>query len=633
MDFFEHQQRSRRRSRWLVLLFVLAVAATAAGVAIVVALLVQTVGQGGTALATPDASWFQANRDLLLGSAAGTVVFIALASWARLVQLRAGGGQVAESLGGIRIQPGDPDPARRRLYNVVEEVAIASGLPVPAVFVLERENGINAFAAGRTPADAAIAVTRGALVHLSRDELQGVVGHEFSHILHGDMTLNLRLMGYLFGILVVNMVGRAMVRVGGRRSASRSRGRGQAVIMLAGVGLYALGYMGVLVGRIIQAAVCRQREFLADASSVQFTRQTDGLAEALRKIAALNSHSYVRAPRAEEVSHMLFATGRRALAGLFATHPPIEQRLRALQPYRKDIQVETSPVSGSATPPGAVAGFAPAPSAPIAASRLTDSVGEPGDLQLEFAEALPAAMPRQVWEAAHRPDGATPLLLAQLLDSDPKIQSHQLSLIEVRFGAPTARAAESLAPGLSRIDDDGRLALMDAVFPAIRSLRPSQRAYLVDTLERLAEIDGRWAPFEVALVELVRSRILDLSPRRRPRQAPDQIAGAAVELIARMARAGHRDPDEADSAFREGLKAAGLAVEPGQAVSEKPMGGTLARQLQMLDTLPPLEKRRLVSGLAAAAASDGHLAGRELSLLRAACGALHCPLPPLPGRA
>lgn len=330
---------------------------------------------------------------------------------------------------------------------------------------------------------------------------------------------------------------------------------------------------------------------------------------------------------------MLFATGRRALAGLFATHPPIEQRLKALQPYRKDIKTEPSPITGSTTTPGAVAGLAPAPSAPIAASRLTDTVGEPGDLQLEFAEALPAALPRQVWEAAHRPDGATPLLMAQLLDADPKVRSHQLSLIEVRFGAPAARAAESLLPGLGRIDDDGRLALMDAVFPAIRNLRPSQQAYLIDTLERLAEVDGRWAPFETALVELVRSRTMDLSPRRRPRRAPDQAASAAVELIARMARAGHRNPDEANAAFRDGLKAAGLAVEAGQAVSETPASGALSRQLQILDALPPEEKRRLISGLAAAAASDGHLAGRELSLLRAACGALHCPLPPLPGRA
>jgi Zn-dependent protease with chaperone function len=631
MDFFEHQQRSRRRSRWLVVLFAVAVTLTAVGVALVVALFVHAFGSGSDSLAAPDARWLSANRDLIYASAALTVIFIGGASWLRLLQLRSGGSQVAESLGGTRIQPGDPDPARQRLYNVVEEMAVASGLPVPAVFVLERESGINAFAAGLTPSDAAVAVTRGCLLHLSRDELQGVVGHEFSHILHGDMTLNLRLVGYLFGILVVNMLGRAMLRVGSRRSVTRRRGRGQLVIILAGFALYTLGYAGVVAGRIIQAAVCRQREFLADASSVQFTRQTDGLADALRKIAGLNRRSYLRSPRAEEVSHMLFAAGRRAFPGLFATHPSIKARLQALQPHRTPESPGTEPL---AAPSASVAEFSPAAVSPVVATRLPESVGRPGAGQIQFAQSLPESLPPPIWEAAHRIDGGTPLILALMLDRQPRIRAHQLSLIEVRFGAPVTRAADALSEELRDIDDDARLALLDVAFPTVRNLQPARRAYLLETTERLAELDGRWAPFETALVAVLRSRMQDLSVADRARPDRQTSARAAADLIAGMALLGHDRREAAERAYRDGIRAAGPVVEgePGALPTEAPAPGILEESLEALDGLTPLAKRRLISGLAAAAASDGQVAARERALLRAACSALHCPLPPLPGR-
>ncbi len=634
MDFFEHQQRSRRRSQWLILLFVLAVVLTAAGVALVVALFAHAFGGNREVLSTPDAAWLATNLDLLLSSAAVTVVVIGGASWLRLVQLRSGGSQVAESLGGSKIMPDDADPARRRLYNVVEEMAIASGLPVPAVFVMEKEGGINAFAAGRTPSDAAIAVTRGCLVHLDRDELQGVVGHEFSHILHGDMTLNVRLMGYLFGILVVNMIGRAMTRVGSRRRVTRGRGRGHVVILLCGVALYVLGYAGILIGRVIQAAICRQREFLADASSVQFTRQTEGLAGALRKISGLQRHSYLRAPRAEEVSHMLFSSGRKAFAGLLATHPPIEERIRALQPQVAstvpDFQPSPEPVPHTA---GGTQAWPDQGVPSLLAASLTEMVGEPGEPQLAFANALPEIVPDAVWHAAHRLDGGTPVALALMLDAQPALRNHQLSLIEVRFGAPVAQAAGSLADKLAGLDDEGRLALIDVIFPTIRNLRPARRSYLLETLERLAELDGRWAPFERALIAVLRSRVRDLERPRRTTAGSAEHGTAAARLIARIALLGHDNREEADAAFRKGMEAAGTLVQglPLALPSETAAGGSPEQEVELLDGMSPASKRQLIAGLAAAAASDGRIAGRELSVLRAVCGALHCPVPPLAG--
>jgi Zn-dependent protease with chaperone function len=283
-----------------------------------------------------------------------TAAFIGLASLWRLNGLRSGGGAVAVALGGERVTGLERNPLKRRLHNVVEEMAIAAGLPVPQVYVLENEPGINAFAAGLQPADAAVAVTRGALERLSREELQGVVGHEFSHVLNGDMRLNARLMGYTFGLVAVSMLGRMMLRGGawggGRvRGGTRSGGGGgaAAALLAAGLAIVVLGSIGVLAGRILQAAVSRQREALADASAVQFTRNPAGLANALKRIAASPLSSTVRSVRREEIGHMLFASGRRSLAGLLATHPPVADRIRALDPSWKpgDAPPPLPPVS------------------------------------------------------------------------------------------------------------------------------------------------------------------------------------------------------------------------------------------------------------------------------------------------
>ena len=336
-----------------MLVFALAVVAVAGLVSVVFTLLIQALDGRWAA---PDRHWFEASAGLLGIIALATAGFILLASLFRHFRLRAGGGSVAVALGGEPVLPEDRDPGRRRLQNVIEEMAVASGIPAPQAYVLEHERSINAFAAGHSTADAAVAVTRGALDGLSRAELQGVVAHEFSHILNGDMRLNIRLMGYLFGILAVSTIGRLMLRGGGHRGIRLGRSRGGGIFALAGAAIFVLGYEGVFCGRLIQAAVSRQREFLADAAAVQFTRQTEGLAGALRKIAGLPARSWLGAPRAEEVSHMLFANGRRGFARWFATHPPIEARLAALG---APAAVSAEEPAHAAAPTGA-SGLAPA---------------------------------------------------------------------------------------------------------------------------------------------------------------------------------------------------------------------------------------------------------------------------------
>lgn len=322
MEFYEAQDRARRKTRLLVVLFCLAVLA----IIMIVYLVVDALVGPGPGIRF-DAGLF----GLVAG---GVIVLVGTGSGVRTHQLRRGGSAVAELLGGRRVDPGMSDPGERRLVNVVEEMALASGIPVPAIYVLDNEEGINAFAAGHTPEDAAVTVTRGALEALNRDELQGVIGHEFSHIFNGDMRINVRLMGLLFGLLLLAVAGRILLGV---RPVGGQRRGGDGRVALIGVVLILVGFIGVFFGRIIQAAVSRQREYLADAASVQFTRNPRGLAGALRKIRdsveAGGPGGRVWNAHAEEANHFFFVRGVGGLlTGLFATHPPLEERIRRLEP-------------------------------------------------------------------------------------------------------------------------------------------------------------------------------------------------------------------------------------------------------------------------------------------------------------
>mgnify|MGYP001017651503 FL=1 len=321
-SFFEHQEKARRNSRLLVFLFALAVLGIAAAIYLAV------MGALGMSECreNPACRFTWWDPVFFLYVFGGTLGFVGLASGYRILSLKSGGGSVAEMMGGRQVDPGTRDPLERRLVNVVEEMAIASGVPVPAIYVMDGEPGINAFAAGFSPNDAAVAVTRGTLETLDRDKLQGVIAHEFSHILNGDMRMNIRLIGVLFGILAIAVIGRIILSFAGRTRGSK-KDNGAAAVALAGLVLMIVGYIGLFVGRIIQAAVSRQREFLADASAVQFTRNPLGISGALKTIAGWEAGSRLAAPKTVEVGHLLFGEGQPSwLGGLLATHPPLEER-------------------------------------------------------------------------------------------------------------------------------------------------------------------------------------------------------------------------------------------------------------------------------------------------------------------
>lgn len=626
MDFFTRQDQARRRTRWLVAVFILAVGLIAMAVSVVFTILAHSL-DGSFAL--PAGRWWTDNAATLAGFGAATAGFILVASLFRHGQLRSGGSDVAVSLGGSPVLPEDRDPARRMFQNVVEETAIAASLPVPQVYVLEEESGINAFAAGHTPSDAAVAVTRGALERLTRDELQGVVGHEFSHILNGDMRLNLRLTGYLFGIFAVSSIGRYMMRSGSHRGIRLGKGGGASGIFgLAGLAVFVLGYAGILAGRLIQAAVSRQREFLADSAAVQFTRQTDGIAGALTKIAGLDRHSWLGAGRAEEVSHMLFAVGRKTFTSLMATHPPVEDRLRALgvrglPPAGKH---GAAPVTRAAEN---TAGFAPS----IPVDAVVQRVGMPDESSRAFARELAENTPTPFWEAIHGTDLAVPALLALLTNADNAIRRRQLAIISARLGTARAREVEQLAGYLADTPAAERLALGDIAYPSIRRLPRARRDYLLATIDRLIEVDGEVDAFEAMLAGNVAGHLQALGVRRRIRPPDDhEQATAALRLLAVLAIHGHDERTTAATAFALGLSALGgrwPVSTATQLPTRSPPSAKLRAAVRTLDALTAADKQHLIDALAAAAGSDGVVNGRELALLRAICGGLHTPLPPV----
>ncbi|HEY6545114.1 MAG TPA: M48 family metallopeptidase, partial [Dokdonella sp.] len=434
MNFFAHQAQARRQTRRMLVMFALAVIVIVAAIdAVLLAVFDrggEGIGPGGLALAS-----------------AAVLLVIALGSLYRIATLRGGGAAVARQLGGTQVGGGTRSFAHRRLYNVVEEISIAAGVPMPEVFVLEQEAGINAFASGYAPSDAAITVTRGALEKLTREELQGVIGHEFSHVLNGDMRLNIRLIGVVFGIVVIATIGRKIAEL-----AAHGRGKDAAAPALIGLALFLVGYIGVVLARMIKASVSRQREYLADASAVQFTRQTEGIAGALKKMAGLAEGSRLASGEKEEVAHMLFGDGI-GYSALFATHPRIELRIKRLDPAFDPEQLEriaaawTQPVrvNGDAREEAGVsiAGFAPAvpiegrreapaPALPAADARLelspaavVEQVGNPGSDDRRAARALRDTIPASLREAAWQGGQALPLVLALVLDAQPAVRERQ----------------------------------------------------------------------------------------------------------------------------------------------------------------------------------------------------------------
>ncbi len=622
MNFFEHQDRARRQSGFLIFLFALAVI----GILLAVNLAL--------------AAFYGPEPGIMLAATVVTGGTILIASMVRTMQMRGGGGEVARQLGGTLIEQDTSDPLRRRLRNVVEEMAIASGVPVPEIYVLEHEQGINAFAAGFSPADAAVAVTRGTLEHLDRDELQGVIAHEFSHILNGDMRLNIRLVGFLFGILVIAILGRRLLF--SARFARDSRGAAPAVMI--GLVIVIVGYIGLFFGRWIRAAVSRQREYLADASAVQFTRQPDGIGGALKKINALYAGSFLKTD-AEEMGHMLFGQG--AGYQMFATHPPLEDRIRAIDPafdpaeieriakhmdrhaQARKAEVEETERQDQARSrgPGGL---------PLDADNLAEKIGQPGLNQVFMAAALAAAIPKPLERAAHSDEWAQEVVCYLLMSADNEVREEQLLAIARTLGSDSEQQVRALRQSVPELPPEQRMPLLEIAFPSLRRRPEGELIELMRLIEVLVEADGRVDVFEYALARLANRQILDaLHPERVRAGGSKKLASMvdeAVDLLAIVAWHGHPDqPEEVQAALAAALERAGLD-RPSGVPSLDHWPRRLDEALNKLDRLKPREKEKLVDAMACCVLHDGEVIAEEMDLMRVVCGLLHVPIPLLQAR-
>jgi Zn-dependent protease with chaperone function len=635
-NFFQQQDSARRKTFQLVVYFVLAILIL---IALVYGLLVAGMYSGGEPV-----SWWQ--PELLLIAAPGVGLVVGGASAFKVAQLRSGGQAVALMMGGKEVPGTTTDVRQKRLLDVVEEMALAAGVPVPPVYVLD-EPGINAFAAGYAPGDAVVAVSQGCLNYLTRDELQGVVAHEFSHILNGDMRLNIRLIGLIFGIMALSIIGRLLMFTSGGRSSGRQDSRGG--LLLLGLGVFVLGLVGAFFGRLIMAAVSRQREYLADASAVQFTRNPDGIGGALKKIGGLAEGSRINNPQAAEAGHMFFANAFSGggLAGLLATHPPLVERIRRLDPQFGGLFPEVRPVGvdrderegprPASVPPFGMPRLPGLPQMPVPvlgfAAEAASRVGHIDPAMIGCAQALHDSMPDVLRLAAQEPFSAHALVYALLLD--PRADMRDLQLSRLKAGAEPQDFAETLrlAAPVQALPATHRLPLLDLAMPALRQMSPRQHRAFRAQVEVLMLADQRLSLFEYTLRCVLR-RHLDAQflPRRHTRpvySSPQKLAHPVAKVLALLAWEGQPEPDQAARAFDAGMRSyIGGDHTHRLPPREQCSLAEFDAALRTLNQSVPAIKRRIVVACAACILANQQVTVRA-ELLRAICDTLDCPLPPL----
>ena len=636
MNFFAHQDRSRRQTRWLLLMFALAVLAIVISVSLAMGLVLGMLSpvEGASLLSL---STLQSNSNALLFTSLGTGTVIGLASLGKTLSLRGGGGKVARQLGGTLVNADTRDPLQRRLMNVVEEIALASGVPMPQVYVLEQELGINAFAAGYSPADAAVAVTRGTLETLNRAELQGVIAHEFSHILNGDMRLNIRLMGALFGILLLGIIGRRILMHS--HLMGRSRDNSGLVAIAVALVLLGVGYVGLFFGRMIKSAVSRQREYLADASAVQFTRDPGGIAGALKKIAVVQDHSFLNRDT-EEVGHMLFGPGGEQ--SLFATHPPLMQRIARIEPnfQQDDLKVLAARMSRQqererekAAREQARAAQPERKRAPFDPQTIIDQIGNPDMERILMAASVAASLPAAAADAVHSSESALQGLLLTLLHQDPTIAERQLAVLEKTLGSHVADQVRALQAETGSLPTGQRLPLLEIALPALHRQPPEVLHSLLQAADQLIRIDGQVDVFEYLLARILRQYLWEASNPQRVRTTGRASVRRRRDdihaVLAVVAWHGNpAEPAQALAAYAAGC-AEVLGEQPTALPSMDDWMGTLDHALDRLDVLTADGKEQLVRALAITVSYDGRLVEAELELMRVVCTALHVPIPAL----
>jgi Zn-dependent protease with chaperone function len=651
MDFFAQQDRARRNTRYLLFLFSLAIVVL---IVLVNALITAFLWLGNDYnIYVGGTGWrgylalFSWERFASIGLAvAATVLLVSLVRW---IQLASGGKTVAESMGGQRVLRQSSDPYEKRCLNVVEELALAANMPVPALYILPEERGINAFAAGINPNDAVVAVTRGAALQLTRDELQGVIGHEFSHILNGDMRLGIRLASLLKGITFIGDVGHFLLRAGayGVGRSSKRNERSAALPVLA-LGLMIIGWIGSMAAGFIKAAISRQKEYLADASAVQFTRDNAGIANALKVIGGFIPGSLVHAARAPEMSHIFFGEVRHRLWDGFATHPPLEMRIRRLDAswngqfiQRPELRYGTEALDENRTQAGV--GRAALVAAAMASISMSDGKASKEDADFGSRPPAPDEVPgatdpgaptpeallTELHDAVLDPLGATAASLALVTGRrDREQQTAALTLIREQGVQGQAELVDALLPKIDRLEPGQRFPLMATAMPALKSLSTPQYRQFKSTLLAVIRADGRIDLFEWCLFQLLRHyldqeylRVESSRPRYRHLA---KVRAPLRQVLSVLAHQGQGSSENAFAIACSELKLEGMSLLPLEDCSVV----EFSRSVHTLADCYPLLKPGILKAMALAAADDGEICPIERELVIAVAAVMDCPLPP-----
>ncbi|MSR41064.1 MAG: hypothetical protein EXS10_04090 [Phycisphaerales bacterium] len=617
-DFFSNQDRARSKTGRLVALFVLGVLGTMLSFWVIAAAAISI-----SSAEDGQVNWSQGFGDPRLFFVIVGVVscIVLIGTLYKLSQLSAGGPAIAQMLGGVEIDPSSQSPAEQKVLNIVEEMAIASGLPVPPVYVIDTD-GMNAFAAGPDPTRSVIGVTRGLIESLTRDELQGVIAHEYSHIFHGDTRINARTTAAIAGIMLVGTIGWFTFRFIGPQLMRGSRGSkkndGAAIgiaLVVAGLLIWLIGSLGVLVGRMIQAGISRQREFLADASAVQYTRNPDGIANALRKLRD-GHRTEVPAAAASELNHFFFCS---SLSTIFATHPPLDERIArivAMGAQNMDSTRAASTITAPAPPPmpqgaaGFAASFASAGTlspASIAAAHNWQERIDPG---LRAGLRTAAGARAVVYAITRRSDSA------KAVDA----------LVAERDGEslPTYQA---VAAAVQALNPSTRMGLVDLAAPALIAMGGDAYRAFRATLALAMRVDGAVDVYEWALSKALERQVeRRLDPARRNATSSFARCTADAQLVLGIIALECHASGTANEAFATACRCVGLQAGALPTSTQRTLDA-LNGAVENLATIPYTDRARVLEACAMAAAHDGTVTSNEFVLTRAIADALDVPLP------
>jgi Zn-dependent protease with chaperone function len=628
MDFFVQQDKARSKTGMLVALFIFAI------LLVIIAVYAAIMGVILYNSTDPDIRFLDPR--LFLTIAGVTFGVICIGSIIKIAALSKGGSYVAESLGGILVSRSTQDPDQRKLINVVEEMAIASGTPVPPVYLLENEKGINAFAAGFSTNDVVIGVTEGCCQRLTREELQGVIAHEFSHILNGDMRLNIRLMGFLGGIMVISTIGNTILRGTSHRSRSSGKtekGGGNQILIIA-ILLLIIGYIGVLISRLIQSAVSRQREYLADASAVQFTRST-GIAGALKKIGGFAAGSKIESPAAGEACHMFFG---KAVSSLFATHPPLVDRIQKIEPgFKGDFSaMQTVPTATDAKEwLQSLSSFKAGQDISVDTETVMNQIGNITPENVAYSAAILAAIPDTIKNEIQDILGASAVVCALLLDGNPAEKKKQMALLSRSATPMLLRQLELVDKSVQNLAPELKLPVLDLSLPTLRQMSPEQFAIFQNHLQLLMEADQKVTIFEFSLKEIISHRLEAAFNRAAPKilyRNITQLAENAVALLAALSQAGQKGKEAAGEAFRSAISVLPIR-EKNMELPEKVSFHALHEALERFSQASPGVRKTMFDSCCQTVLFDGKVSVHEAELLRAIAYAVDIPVPPFMAKA